>query len=139
MYKVINETKDTRMTKTQGGLDFILSLICSALILITVSTLFSRFMIEDTKTALIAAFLIAILNKTIKPILFFMTLPVTIVTLGLFYPLVNGIILNIVDWALGANFVISGFWTVFFASVLISIFNMLVTSLVLDKLNKGGY
>jgi len=139
MYKVINETKDTRMTKTQGGLDFILSLICSALVLITVSTLFSRFMIADTKTALIAAFLIAILNKTIKPILFFMTLPVTIVTLGLFYPLVNGIILNIVDWALGANFVISGFLTVFFASVLISIFNMLVTSLVLDKLNKGGY
>jgi|GEM_PF-1310455 len=138
MYKVVYETRDRRMNKNQGFVDFFMSLIASTLVLVTVSEIFGNFYIADIKTAIIAAFIIAVLNKTLKPILFILTLPVTLVTLGLFYPLLNGLILNIVDGLLGASFVISGFWTVFFAAVLISILNMLVSSLILDRMRTRG-
>jgi putative membrane protein len=138
MYKVVYETKDSRMSWNQGLIDFFFSLVASTLVLITVSEIFSRFEIANLQTAVIAAFIIAVLNKTVKPFIFIFTLPVTLLTLGLFYPLVNGIILNIVDWILGSSFVISGFWTVFFASVAISLLNMLLSSLVLDKVKSRG-
>lgn len=138
MYKVYYETKDSRMDRRQGTVDFLLSLISSALVLITVSTLFKYFYINNIVTAVIAAFLVTILNKTIKPVLFILTLPVTIITLGLFYPIVNMIVLNIVDFFLGDAFIIDGFFTLFFASILISILNMLMTSLVLDQVKRNG-
>ncbi len=138
MYKVVYETKDSRMSRNQGILDFFLSLVASTLVLVTVERIFDNFFISDLQTAFIAAFIIAVLNKTIKPIVFVLTLPITIVTIGLFYPLVNGIILQIVDWMLGSSFVIDGFFTIFFASIFISLLNILLSSLVLDKVKTRG-
>ena len=86
--------------------------------------------------ALIAALIITILNKLIKPVLVIMTLPITVLTMGLSYPIVNVIILNLTSFIMGNNFNVSGFLTTFFASILISIFNIFMDGLIIKPLIK---
>ena len=73
-------------------LDWILHFISYAIVLVFVATFFESFQIDDTHLytyGIIATFIIFILNKTVKPIVFRLTLPLTGMTLGLFYPFVN--------------------------------------------------
>ena len=85
-----------------------------AFILIISSNLFTNFYIDNYFWAIIAAVLISALMYTIKPFLVFLTLPLTIITFGIAYPLVNMIILKICDLLMGDKFVISGFFSLFF-------------------------
>ena len=99
-----------------------------AFILIISSNLFTNFYIDNYFWAIIAAVLISALNYTIKPFLVFLTLPLTIITFGIAYPLVNMIILKICDLLMGDKFVISGFFSLFFIAIFISILKI-----ILDK------
>ena len=82
----------------------------------------------------IQAIITFILNKTIKPILFWLTLPITGLTLGLFYPFINVFILYIVSFLLQDHFQIHGIWMAFLIAIIISILNMLMDSIVLTPL-----
>ena len=118
---------------------FIISLICYAVVLILVSLIFKSMYINNEYFglyALIAALIITILNKLIKPVLVIMTLPITVLTMGLSYPIVNVIILNLTSFIMGNNFNVSGFLTTFFASILISIFNIFMDGLIIKPLIK---
>ena len=75
-----------------------------------------------------------ILNKTIKPILVWLTLPITALTLGLFYPIINVIILNIVDFILGSHFKIQGIFMSVIVAIIISIMNFLLNDLVINNI-----
>mgnify|MGYP000363311243 FL=1 len=88
--------------------------------------------------AVIAALIIDILNKTIKPVLVVMTMPLTAITLGLSYPIVNMIILYLTSFIMGNNFNITGFFTAFFASILISIFNMFMDGFIIKPITKDS-
>ena len=88
--------------------------------------------------AVIAALIIDILNKTIKPVLVVMTMPLTAITLGLSYPIVNMIILFLTSFIMGNNFNITGFFTAFFASILISIFNMFMDGFIIKPITKDS-
>ena len=67
----------------------------------------------------------------------FLTLPLTGITFGLFYPFVNVIILNIVDFILGAHFSIEGLFMSFIVAVLISIMNILLQEVVIKSILGG--
>ena len=86
------------------------------------------FEIESIYVALIAAALLGVLNITLKPILILLTLPVTIITLGLFVWVINGLVL----WFL-ASFVaglsVSGFMAALLGSLIISLFTSFVETL----------
>ena len=82
----------------------------------------------------IAVLIIWILNKTIKPILFWITIPLTALTLGLFYPIINIIILKLTDIILISHFEIKGIFSLFFASIFISILNAIMDHFFVDKL-----
>ena len=58
------------------------------------SALFKGFYVENIWYALLGSLVISILNASIKPILIYLTLPITIISLGILYPLVNVIILK---------------------------------------------
>ena len=76
-------------------------MICYAIVLITVSIMFDSLYISNKFFgfyAFLAAVIIYILNQTIKPVLFYITLPVTALTWGLFYPLINVLILYITSF-----------------------------------------
>lgn len=140
---VIIEDKNNSNTLVQNKIvNFIISLVCYALVLILVSLLFKSFYINNKYFglyAVIASLIITILNKTIKPVLVILTLPITALTMGLFYPVINVIILYITSFIMGNNFVISGFFTTFFASILISIFNIFMDGLVIKPISRKDY
>jgi len=93
------------------------------------SYIFSGIKFADGGSLLIAALLLGFANAVVKPLLILFTLPLTIVTLGLFLLVVNALVLMLVS-ALVSGFTISGFWTAFFASIFISIFSFFVSGLV---------
>jgi len=73
-------------------------------------------------TVLLAAFLLGIVNAIIKPLFVLFTLPLTILTLGLFLFVINAAVLGLVA-ALLSDFTIAGFWAALFGSVVVSLFS----------------
>lgn len=137
---IIIEEESTKNTLIKNKiLNFIIPLVCYAIVLILVSLMFESFYINNKYFglyAIIAALIITILNKTIKPVLIVMTLPITALTMGLFYPVVNMIILYITSFLMGNNFQISGFFTAFFASILIALFNIFMDGLIIKPITR---
>ncbi|HLR40947.1 MAG TPA: phage holin family protein [Virgibacillus sp.] len=111
-----------------------LSIILNAIALIAVAQLFDSFHLEGFGTAILASFILSILNVLVKPILIIFTLPITFLTLGLFLFVINAITLMITQGLMDASFVIDGFGTAIIASVVISILNLLLNSLVRDTI-----
>lgn len=121
--------------------EWLIYLFGHAIILITVAVLFDSFYIDNAYFGLyglIAAVIISILNVTIKPLLIILTLPITTLTLGLFYPFINVLILKITAFILGGHFVIEGVWVAFFIAIIISLMNILMDNLIIKPiLGKG--
>ena len=90
--------------------------------------------------ALIASIIIYILNQTIKPILIYITLPLTALTYGLFYPVINVIILYITSFILGNNFIVRGIFIPFIIAIIISFLNILMEGMIIKPImNKGKW
>lgn len=121
--------------------DSLIYIICYTLILILLSYIFKHTIQLDTSMfglwALLISTTIYILNKTIKPILFSLTLPITAMTLGIFYPFINVVILNIVDILYGTHFNINGIFMSFIVASLISILNVLTDQIIIQPLLRG--
>ena len=76
--------------------------------------------IEGLANFILAALLLGLVNAFIRPLMFFFTLPLTIVTLGLFIFVVNAAMFGLVA-AMLDNFQVSGFWSALFGAVIVSI------------------
>ena len=80
------------------------------------------------------ALILSLINMSVKPILQVLSLPVTVLTLGIFYIVVNTLLLHIAAWLanglFGAGFYIASFGSAFVASIVISIVSALVNGLV---------
>ncbi len=117
---------------------FIIKLIGYTVILMATSLIFQNTIYIDNSNyglwCFVAAVLVSLLNVTIKPFLVWLTIPITGITLGLFYPFINLIILKLVSLILGSHFIIYGVLYAVFASVLISILNILLDELILKKI-----
>ncbi|MFC3041312.1 phage holin family protein [Virgibacillus xinjiangensis] len=111
----------------------IVSILLNAIVLIVVAQLFESFRLDGFGTALLASFLLAILNLIIKPILIILTLPITMVTMGLFLFVINAVTLMITQSLIGPAFVIEGFGMAVIAAIVISILNILLNSLIRDS------
>ncbi len=122
--------------------NWVFSMIGYAVILIITSLIFNDTLYIDNAYyglwSLIAAVIIYLFNKTVKPLLVWLTIPITGITLGLFYPFINLIILKIVSVILYPHFQIYGIWFAVLAAVLISILNVLMDTLVLEKIKGRG-
>lgn len=135
---VIDDNKKKDFSKIKKALNLVIYIFLYAIILIFVSLLFKKTFILDHSYfglwALLASVIIYILNKTIKPVLFFLTLPITGITLGLFYPFINVFIIKIAAFLLGDHFVTHGFFILFFAAILISIMNFLMENIIIKPM-----
>ena len=118
--------------------EWIIYMIAYALILISISVLFKNTIQIDNHYfgfwALAAAIIINILNHTIKPVIVWLTIPITALTLGIFYPFINVFILHIVDFILGNHFEVNGIWLCVIVAILISIMNMIMDELIIKPL-----
>ena len=118
-------------------LEWLLYFIGYSLVFFFFFKVFKSFYIDSTHPLLfsiLASFIIYILNKTIKPILVRLTIPVTALTLGLFYPFINLFILKLTDWILGKYFNILNIWVALIISILISISNIIIEEFVIKPI-----
>ncbi len=76
-----------------------------------------------------AGLILGLLNAIIKPILFVLTLPITVLTLGIFALVLNGIMLYITAWIVG-GFSIASFWTAVLGSIVISIISSILSKIL---------
>ena len=122
--------------KINKYLDIFIHLIGYTLVLITVSVIFRKTVYIDNQYyglwGFLAVLIIYAANRLIKPLLFWLTLPLTALTLGLFYPVLNVFILKIADWCLLCHFEINGILFVFIVSIIISIMNAIMDNLIID-------
>ncbi len=117
-------------------LDWCIYMLAYSIVLLAVCTLFKKTIHIDEQYFgfwfFITNVIIYILNKTIKPVLIWLTIPLTGITLGLFYPFINVFILNMVDLILVSHFEILGLWMSFVVAVLISIMNAIMDTLIVE-------
>lgn len=99
---------------------FLIRILISALGLWLASELVPGIEVRGGWTLLGAALLHGIVNAVVRPILILLTLPATLVTLGLFLLVINAAMLGLVAWMFD-GFTISGFWAAFFGALVISI------------------
>lgn len=122
--------------------EWLLYMLGYAIVLITVSVMFSKtFYINNQYFgvyAFLAAVIIYILNQTIKPVLFYVTLPITGLSFGLFYPLLNVLVLYITSFILGDNFQIHGIILPFIIAIIISILNMFMEGMIIKPIIYRG-
>ena len=113
------------MGKTSEIMGILVQLIVGALAVFITAFLLPGVAIDSYITAIIVAALIALLNITIKPILIFLTIPITIITLGLFLLVINAIIILIAA-ELIPGFAVMGFWWALLFSFILSLINSLL-------------
>ena len=115
---------------------FGISILVYAIVLLLASNLFRGIYVENFFYAIISALILSLLNSTIKPILIFWTLPLSIVTFGITYPIVNMIILKLCDILMGNAFGVSGFFSTFIVAIFISGMRMLLDQMITKKVGK---
>ena len=114
-------------------LNYIVQVVITTFVLSLANIIFEGIYIESIVYAFLASILLIFFNVTIKPFFRILMLPLNILTLGFFTPLVDVVILKLIGVFLGSHFVVGGWLSVFFASIFIS-----MVSFVLDKLIVGG-
>ena len=82
--------------------------------------------------ALQASILLSILNVLVRPLLILFTLPVTILSMGLFLFVINAITLELTDYLMGEAFEIQGFGMALFFAVMMSLVNIIIHKTILD-------
>ena len=103
------------------------SLLLNTISIFAVSYILPGVSVDSLLTALVIAVVLAVLNVTLKPLLIILTIPLTIVTLGLFLLVVNVLVLFAAD-ALIDGFQIAGFWWALLFSLLVSMVNSVLFS-----------
>jgi putative membrane protein len=109
----------------------LIHLVVSALLLWLVSVIVPGIHLAGFGHALLAALVLGVVNTLVRPALFLVTLPITIVTLGLFLIVVNALMLLLTS-ALVPGFVVSGFGAAALGGILLGVFN-LVASAALNR------
>ena len=90
---------------------------------------------ENATIAIVAcALILSFINVSIKPVLQLLSMPITVLTLGIFYLIVNALLLELSAWAatsiFGSGIAISGFLPALFGSIVISIVSAIVNGIV---------
>lgn len=115
---------------------FGISILVYAIVLVLASNLFRGIYVENFFYAIIAALILSLLNSTIKPILIYWTLPLSVLTFGIAYPVVNMVILKLCDILMGNAFGVSGFFSTFIIAIFISGMRMLLDQMITMKVGK---
>lgn len=115
-------------------LEWLIYMFGYAIVLLITSNLFRPLYVENFLYGFIAAVLIYILNKTVKPFLVTISLPLIGMSLGLFYFVINVVILLLVSLVLGKHFHLTGFFSPFIVAIFISVMNVIMENLIIKPL-----
>jgi len=113
-------------------MNFILKIVLTAVAVLVIAHFLPGVSVVNFTNAVIVAIVLALLRVTIKPLLIILTLPVTIVTLGLFLLVINALIILLADNLID-GFHVTGFWVALIFSLILSIFESILYSLLGEK------
>ena len=111
---------------------FVTRVIITAAGLLIARALIPGIVIVSWGKLLLAALLLGLVNAIVRPILFILTLPFTILTLGLFLLVLNAFCLRMTSWLVGGLHV-DGFWAAVLGAVVISLVSWVLTAFVSDS------
>ena len=106
--------------------------LVNAVALMAVAYLVPGITVSSFVTALVAALVLGLVNAVIRPVLILLTLPATLLTLGLFIFVINGLLF----WLVGSfisGFSVSGFWPAVFGAIAYSIVSWALSALLPNK------
>ena len=108
---------------------FLLRAAIAALGLWVASAIFTGMSFDSTSQLIVAALLLGIVNAFVRPLAFILTLPLTVLTLGLFLLVLNAGMVALVAWIV-PGFHISSFWTAVGASLIVSLVSWAASSAI---------
>jgi len=108
---------------------FFFRLVITGLGLWVAETIVPGVQIDGWGNLVVAALLLGIVNAVIRPIILILTLPLTVLTLGLFILVVNGISVALVAWLM-AGFTLSGLWAAILASIVVGLTSWFASAFV---------
>ena len=111
-------------------LEMLLTLLINSVSLMLASKIFEGFYIASFGYAIITSLVISFLGRLVKPTLELLLLPMTIITTGLSYPLINVIILKLASLIMGSAFVVKGWILPFFISIFLSIITIVLDQII---------
>lgn len=112
-------------------MNLILKIVLTAVAVLVIAHFLPGVSVVNFTNAVIVAVVLALLRVTIKPLLIILTLPVTILTLGLFLLVINALIILLADNLID-GFNVTGFWIALLFSLILSIFESILYS-ILDE------
>jgi putative membrane protein len=89
------------------------------------SYIFKGLKFDNTASLVVSALMLGFANAILRPILIFLTLPLTLLTLGFFMLVINALMVMLVS-SMVKGFRISGFWTAFFVAIFIALFSLFI-------------
>ena len=136
MTKKIND-KSNKYKLKHWIIETSLYLLAYTITFLIVENIFKSFVIcEDNKViwSLIAVMIIYVLNKVVRPLLVTLTMPLTGITFGLFYIVINAAILKVTDWLLGPKLSFNNIWVLFFIAIVLGIFRFIIEELIMKPI-----
>lgn len=131
--------KDKNVVRLNKIIDWLIYMVGYTFVLILVNSLFKSMYIDPNHSylySILIVLVIYVLNKTVKPILVTLTIPITGITLGLFYPFINLFILKLTDWLLGRHFQLHGLKVSLLIAILLSVMNFIVEEIIKNIIKK---
>ena len=113
-------------------MSFILRLLIATASVIITGWLLPGVEVANLLSALLAALVIALLNAFIRPLLVFLTIPITIVTLGIFLLVINALMIELADWIV-PGFEVANFWWALLFSLILALVNALFAGIARDS------
>lgn len=131
---------DKNHTKLNYLIEWLLYILGYTIVFIFVTSFFDNSIYIDSNNFYLWSFIIVLvtyfLNITVKPILVTLTIPITGLTLGLFYPFINVFVLKLTDWLLQSHFELHNIFILFFVAILLSITNLLMEKILKNIIKK---
>ena len=100
-------------------------LAINALALVVVDAIFRGIWFDNDKATIAAAVVLALVNTYLRPLVVVLTLPINVLTLGLFTLVINALMLELVSWVI-PSFHVEGFWTAVGGALIISMISFLL-------------
>ncbi len=110
----------------------LIRVLVNTLALVLAAAVIPGIQLDGVLSAVAAGLLLGVINAVVRPVLVVLTLPITLVTLGLFLLVLNGLCLWLVS-AIVKGFHVSGFWPAFFGALMVSVVSWVVTALISDS------
>lgn len=110
----------------------VLRLILTTLAILLVTNVYSGIQVDSATTAVIAAVVLGLINTIVRPVIVLLTLPISMLTLGLFLLVINACMLSLAAWLVN-GFDVGGFWDALIASFIISVVVALMNGLIKSR------